>query len=126
MMKRVKCPGCMIALAFDTLAHDKGGLCPECGNLVLPPHGDADDDEPAPPRKRGEHAITERPDKRVRTSDVDSLPEVRSLDSQIEDLQWEGKSLARDHGARVDEPFDTEFDSKAELDRRVAELQREY
>lgn len=123
MKLRVTCSGCDAVLCYDTRAHERAGICPECEELVLPP----DEDEEDRPKKKAKaakgdkHAITEKPGM-VASEDLDSLRNVLSLESHMEDLEREGKSLAREHGIHMDEELDANYDTKAQLDGRLAEL----
>src|SRR5215468_6218821 len=109
MKREVKCPGCGVRLRYGADLEDQPGICPACEQLVLPPNDDADDDEPD--GDDDPHAITDKPGK------TKVLQKVLPIDDdRLNDVEREGRSLARENRIDLDEQLEKEFDNKAHAD----------
>ncbi len=116
MKGEVKCPGCKAKLRYGSDLDGKPGICPACEQLVLPPEDAASD---GPDEDDDPHAITAKPGK------ARALQKVLPIDARLEDVQWEGKSLARAHRIDLDEKLENEFDNKKKAEKELANLKRD-
>jgi hypothetical protein len=83
---------------------------------VLPPDEDADDvdaDDADP------HAITAKPGK------TSVLQKVLPIDDRLEDVQREGKTLARENRIDLDEALEKEFENKEHADEVLARVKED-
>jgi hypothetical protein len=101
MPQTVKCPGCKLRLRYTRDLDGEPGVCPECEHLILPPEGTSQD----------------APDETLRA--------VKLIDDRLDDLQREGRALAREHDVRLSDAFDFRFDNKAEVEARLSDLKHE-